>query len=304
MPLIVAPIMQRLDPKLDVVFRFMLIREPALLHHMLEGTLGKPIQSLEILDRDIPGELPADKAIELDVRVKLGDGSRADIEMQIRLTAALGSRLVFYAARDYSTQLARGAGYEDLTPTAVVAWLVEPLFPDLHRLHACFELRDRYTHTPFGDELALHVLQLSMIDPSPRPGEDARVHRWARFFMAQSDEELEQLAAEDPIMSLAKETLEALSQDPTVCRLAQEREDALALYRIDLATSKRLGKTEGLREGKAAGKSDLLLKQLGVRFGPPPEATRARLATATPEQLDTWAERVLTATTLDEVLAP
>lgn len=292
--------MPRLDPKLDIVFRLMLIREPALLHHMLEGTLGKPIHSLEILDRNIPGELPTDKAIELDVRVRLGDGSRADIEMQIRLTAALGSRLVFYAARDYSTQLARGAGYEDLTPTAVIAWLVEPLFPDLHRLHACFELRDRYTHTLFGDDLALHVLQLSMLGPSPRPGEDVRVHRWARFLMAQTDEELEQLAEEDPSMSLAKKTLEALSQDPTVCRLAREREDALALYRIDLATSRRLGEQEGLRDGKAT----LLLKLLGKCFGPPSEATLARVAAATPEQLDTWAERMLTVKALDEVLAP
>ena len=251
---------------------------------------------------------------------RLGAGMPDEGRELPRLTAALGSRLVFYATRDYASQLARGAGYEDLTPTAVIAWLVEPMFPDLHRLHACFELRDRYTHTLFGDELTLHVLQLSMLAPSPRPGEDVRVHRWARFFMAQSDEELEQLAAEDPTMSLAKETLEALSQDPTICRLAREREDALALYRIDLATNKRLGKAEGLhegkeeglREGKAAGlreglregKAALLLKQLALRFGPPSENTRAIVSTASPEQLDTWAERILTVATLDEVLAP
>ena len=259
---------------------------------MLEGILQRPIESLEIIDRDLPGELPADKDVELDVRVRLGDGSRTDVEMQIRLTAALGSRLAFYVARDYSSQLARGGRYEDLTPSVVVAWLVDPLFPDVHRLHCHFELLETHTHVPFGGQLAIHVLQLSEIGPSPAPGEDVRVHRWARFLTATSDEELEQLASEDPIMSLAKQTLEALSQDPDVLRLIREREDSRALYRIDLATSKRLGKAE------------LLLDQLCERFGPPSDVTRARITSATSKQLDAWAKRILTAATLDDVLAP
>jgi len=117
-------------------------------------------------------------------------------------------------------------------------------------------------------------------------------------------------------MSLAKKTLDALSQDPTARRLASEREDSLALDQIDLATSKRLGKADGLREGKAdglregkveglrEGKAKLLLELLGERFGPLSDVTRARLASATSEQLDAWAKRILTAATLDDVLAP
>lgn len=113
-------------------------------------------------------------------------------------------------------------------------------------------------------------------------------------------------------MSLAKDTLDALSQDPTTRRLAREREDALKLYQIDLATSKRLGLQEGLqeglREGEAEGirkgKAELVLKLIGLRFGPPSEATHARIMAAPSEQLDGWAERLLTAATLDEVLAP
>jgi hypothetical protein len=101
-------------------------------------------------------------------------------------------------------------------------------------------------------------------------------------------------------MSLAKQTLDALSQDPTARRLAREREDALALYQIDLATSKRLGKTEGLREGMTR----ILLELLGERFGPPSEVTRARIASAPFELLDAWAKRLITAATLDDVLAP
>jgi len=50
------------------------------------------------------------------------------------------------------------------------------------------------------------------------------------------------------------------------------------------------------------GQAKVLLEQLRLRFGPIPEASRARVEAATPEQLDGWVELVLTAQTLDDVL--
>ena len=288
--------MQRLDPTLDLVFKLLLTHEPALLHDMLQAILARPIHQLTILDRDIPGALASDKEIILDIRTQLDDGSRADIEMQNRITSALASRFVYYGTRDFSDQLVRGEHYRLLTPTAVVVWLVEPLFPASARRHSIFELRERHTHTLFGEQLAFHVLQLGVLSPSQPTGYAVQVERWARFLSARTDAEFDLLAAEDPIMSLAKQTLDSLSQDPATHRLARERADALKLYQIDLATSR----AEGLVEGEAK----LLLKLLGLRFGSPSAATRARVEAATPAQLDAWTERVLTATTLDEVLAP
>lgn len=111
--------------------------------------------------------------------------------------------------------------------------------------------------------------------------------------MARDDAELEQLASEDSIMALAKATLEQLSQDPDVRRLAREREDALELYQMDLVASRA--------EGEAKGEAKVLLKLLGLRFGPPSEATRARVEAAAVGQLDAWIERVLTADSIDAV---
>jgi hypothetical protein len=41
-----------------------------------------------------------------------------------------------------------------------------------------------------------------------------------------------------------------------------------------------------------------------LKFGPPDQATLRALECATPEQLSECAERILTATSLDELLAP
>jgi hypothetical protein len=54
---------------------------------------------------------------------------------------------------------------------------------------------------------------------------------------------------------------------------------------------------------KNEGRTDVLLRQLARRFGEIPPDVMTRLKTASSEQLGRWAERVLTATTLADVLA-
>lgn len=316
--------MELLDPTVDVVFKLLLTREEALLRDMLEAVLGRPVRSLTILDADIPGELVGDKTVILDIRAQLEDGTRVDVEMQVRIPPTLRPRLVYYGARDFSAQLARGEGYERLTPTVVIVWTVEPLFPDLDQLHSIFELRERRTHRLFGDQLAIHVLQLGSVGTPSEAEEDARVVRWARFLTARELDTLEALAKESPIMSLAKQTLEALSQDPQAQRLARERAEAQIFYRMDLAASReeaeregreaglrdgiaegrKKGLDEGRKEGRKEGRVELLLELLALRFGAPAAGVRARVEAASIEQLDAWARRVLTAESIDEVLAP
>lgn len=61
------------------------------------------------------------------------------------------------------------------------------------------------------------------------------------------------------------------------------------------------GRQEGLQEG-LRGQRNLLLKLLAFRFGTLPEVVIARVHTADGAELDLWAERVLIAPTLTDVL--
>ena len=63
------------------------------------------------------------------------------------------------------------------------------------------------------------------------------------------------------------------------------------------------GEAAGLARGRNEGRAETLLKQLQLKFGRPSAATRQRVAVATAEQLDAWLEAVLTADSLDQVLA-
>jgi hypothetical protein len=51
------------------------------------------------------------------------------------------------------------------------------------------------------------------------------------------------------------------------------------------------------------GKREMLLRRLAARFGRLPSHIERRVQTASSQQLDTWAERVLTAASLDGTFA-
>ena len=63
------------------------------------------------------------------------------------------------------------------------------------------------------------------------------------------------------------------------------------------------GKQEGKLEGKLEGEALILQRLLTKRFGILSDTTLTRLHSATSEQLELWADRVLDAPTLQEVFA-
>jgi predicted transposase/invertase (TIGR01784 family) len=238
-----------LDPKLDVVFKLLFVRNPELLRSLLEAVLGRRVLDFEILNPEIPGELSADKLIVLDLRVHLHSGERVDVEMQARTDAILANRILYYAARDYADQLRRGDDYSSLTPTVSVIWIDARLFREA-RFHLHFQLLEATSTVRFSDHLSIHVLQLPEIssafadDPTPA---GRALYNWGRFFAAPDERTLAQLAQEDDTMATAVKALENLSQDPETQRIARDREDSLRFYNMSLAQREREGLEQGIR---------------------------------------------------------
>ncbi|MBL7502022.1 transposase [Frankia sp. CNm7] len=55
-------------------------------------------------------------------------------------------------------------------------------------------------------------------------------------------------------------------------------------------------------EGEIRGRVEMLMKQLTIRFGPVPQTALDLIHAASIDQLETWATRVLTGPTLQDVL--
>jgi hypothetical protein len=64
------------------------------------------------------------------------------------------------------------------------------------------------------------------------------------------------------------------------------------------------GMQQGMQQGLVVGLRTMLQAQLTARFGPLPDATAARVAAGSGEDLQRWGRDLLAAATLDEVFAP
>ena len=94
---------------------------------------------------------------------------------------------------------------------------------------------------------------------------------------------------EDPVLKRAKDALERLSADPAARIRAEQREMALFSHELGLSRAHRNGIAE------------ILQRLLTTKFGPLPPAVAARVASASHGELANWADRVLSATTLENV---
>lgn len=91
-----------------------------------------------------------------------------------------------------------------------------------------------------------------------------------------------------------------LSQERNMQTIAQMLENRG--LQIGLEKGRQEGRREGRQEGRQEGLRTILTRQLQRRFGELPAPALARIAAADSSQLERWADRVLDATSLDDVL--
>ena len=123
------------------------------------------------------------------------------------------------------------------------------------RLHSVFQVQDARTGKVFSDALELHTIELpklSVMGEAERQ-ENPALTLWTRFFAATTDEELEQLAKEDPMMQVAHTRLVDLSTREEAWQLAREREMSQATYRIEMGAAIELGEKRGEERGIELG---------------------------------------------------
>ena len=292
-----------LDPKLDVIFKILLSKpsNQALLASLIAAVLRPPvpIASVTVLNPELPKDLADDKGALLDVLVLLDDGRQVDVEMQSCSRPGLRQRALFYWARMYASQIGRGQSHAELE-SCVSIFVLD--FEELRgtQFHSKFQVLEVSTREAFSDALELHVVELPKL-AGCETGSELDLLRWGRFFAAETDDELEELAMQDPVMRKAKEALESLSADPSARELARQRELGMLGYQIDLQAARRQGKDEGQAVGEAKGRATALTHLLTKRFGDLPPSVEQRIAAASVEQLADWFDTAITASSLTEV---
>jgi predicted transposase/invertase (TIGR01784 family) len=241
-----------LDPKNDYVFKRLFADDPDLLIALINAVRYRapPITSIQVRNPAIdPSELHG-KYIILDLLAEDADGTRYNIEMQVRRQRAWSARSTYYLTKLICDQLVAGDAYDRLCPAVGIHLLDFDLFrePELGAQAVwCFEMRDLdIPSVRLGEELQLNVVELRKAE---RLGQlPPTLSAWISLFEHwQEEQTMSTLTDESARRAYRK--LKTLSADDEARRLAFVRERALHDEAQLMLEARQDGIAEGIEKG-------------------------------------------------------
>ena len=157
--------MQFLNPKTDFAFKkiFGSDQSKPILISFLNALLydEQPvIVELEIIDPYLAPKIEGMKDTFVDVRARLRDGRLIIIEMQVLNVEGFEKRVLYNAAKAYSTQLMEGEVYTDLSPVVALTITDFVMFPEAIEMESAYVLKERHTSRDYPQ----HDLQLVFVE--------------------------------------------------------------------------------------------------------------------------------------------
>ena len=233
----------------------------------LNAVLGRTghdrLVSVEILEnKTLSAEFIGDKASILDVRAILQNGSRVNIEVQLRNQGYFDRRSLFYWSREYVKGIKAGQHYRDL-PAVITINIIGFEFLETEKFHTVFHLReDRETALILTDVLEIHFIDMvkwrkqSEIDIVNEP-----LHRWLAWLDRASPPELvEEVINMDNAIMAANDRQVYVSGDEEAIRAYEMRELGLMDINGGLIWARKEGEKAGKTEGKAEEKLEIARK--------------------------------------------
>jgi hypothetical protein len=274
----------RLNPLNDYAFLISMGKkgDETQLLSFLSATLrrtGKAnIKAVEILgDTDITAELLGAKSAKLDVLAKLEDGTKVNIEVQIRNQHNMEKRSLFYWAKKFTEDLQKGRDYAELPPVITINIVDYEQFKpykgdseqdkedvqakedagvkDLVGFHSSFHIReDEATDLLLTDALEMHFLDMVKFRKLRRKksaGFDIHdpLHRWMAYLDPESPEGLVKEAIDmDKDIKAFQNKMDEIQRDPEMSRLYEWRMKALMDWNTNMKGEREVGRKEGNKE--------------------------------------------------------
>jgi len=274
---------KRLNPLNDYLFLKVMgekgseIQLLGFLNAALGRTENDKLVSVEIIEnKTLSAEFIGAKASVLDVRAKLADGTRVNIEVQLSNLNNFDRRSLFYWGKEYTKGIKSGQDYI-LLPTVININIIDFEFLETDNYHTVFHLKeDKESDLVLTEILEIHFINMvkwrkcGRIDIANEP-----LHRWLAWMDEHSPPELvEEVVNMDKSIMAANERQVYFTNDEEEIRAYEMREMALMDERARLmyATDEGLakGRKEGLAEGLAKGKLEIarnaLAKGLSVEL--------------------------------------
>ena len=158
--------MQFLDVKTDYAFKkvFGSDKSKKILISFLNAVIDfegdKKIVDLTIVD---PYQIPLIKGMKdtfVDVKAVLSNNTRVIIEMQVLNVEGFEKRILYNAAKAYSTQLQKSEHFKTLEPIIALTITDFYMFEDIDRIITYFKLLEKETFITYNDDIELIFVEL------------------------------------------------------------------------------------------------------------------------------------------------
>lgn len=249
--------MRFISPKTDYAFKkiFGSQQSQEVLIHFLNAILyaGQPIiETLEIID---PYQAPQIKGMKnsfLDVKATITGNRTVIIEMQVLNVLGFEKRVLYNAAKAFSTQLETGRDYVSLDPVIALTITDFEMFPHHDQVVSHYQLTDKSTLTDYTEGIELVFVELPKFNKTLDELETV-TDQWI-FFLQSSDtleavpESFSSIAAFQQAFSIAEES-----------NLTRQEFDELVKQEFFIQDSRNAiekGKLEGRAEGRAEGRKE------------------------------------------------
>ncbi len=271
------------------------------LNAILEYEGSYAIADLEIVD---PYQIPLIQGMKdtfVDVKAVLANGKRVIIEMQVLHVQGLEQRILYNAAKQYSTQLYKGEDYRLLNPVIALTFTDFVLFKDEpEQVISRFKLIEKQRLVEYSDDIELIFVELPKFTRELEQLENIQ-QQWIYFLKNAGDLTFIPERLNTPAIHQAFDMINEAGMSVEELEQQHKRRDFIELQRGALRKAQTDGEARGEARGIAKGKSNLLLRLLTRRFGVVSESVQQRMQAASAEAIEAWFDRAIDAQSLEEV---
>ena len=296
-----------INPKTDFAFKkiFGSTDSKDILISFLNALLyeGEPtIEDLEIIDPYSASKVRGLKDTYLDVRAKITGNQTVIIEMQVLNVAAFEKRVLYNAAKVYSTQLKTGEGYSKLNPVIALTITDFEMLANYEDVisHFVFKEKQKLFDYP-TNELEMVFVELPKFQKELDELETL-TDKWI-YFMKNTNS----LETVPETMGTVPEIQKAFSIANEANLSYQELEDLekremfIEDQRGAIIKGIQEGRNQGIVQGKLQGQQELIMRLLVRRLGNVEPEIQSRIRRLSIEQLESLGEAILDFTSTSDL---
>ena len=310
-----------INPKTDFAFKKIFGSENSedILISFLNALLYESQPTIESLQLIAPYLAPPIRGLKdtyLDIRAKLNDGTTVIVEMQVLNVEAFEKRILYNAAKAYSTQLETGEQYVMLDPVIALTITDFEMFEEFSKVTSRFVLKEReFLVNYYSYDIELVFVELPKFKKNLNELETL-TDKWLYFLKTARDlnavpetmEAVPEISKAFTIASRANLNRQELDELERQEVYIQDRRGAISKA-VRIATEKgrqegqQEGREEGREEGMKTGQIALIVRLLERRIGAVTPEVQSQIGELSIAKLENLAEALLNFTQISDLSA-